>query len=343
MQNDPLTILRMNRKAALDLAAHTGKKSLEALLKSAAADLVERLAHVKAFGAGSGSFTAVQLELALKQIRDVTRSLKVAMKGLVLSQASTAADKSIGNLVAYMGAANKEFAGITEAPLPLKEIAMLSQAQTGARASALRRLATSGEEDAAPENVEEHRGKLGILDRYGVETVGVFEETLQKGLLTKKPWAEMRDEITSASPFLQQAPRFWAERIVRTETIGAYNRAGWEGIRTANEMLGDMVKILSATFDDRTGWDSYALHGQIRRSDEPFEWWEGKFQHPPNRPNDREIVVPHRIAWPLPKYLTWKSDAEVLKRYLMQRKKGRPPPRPRMTTIPLSKFGHDDD
>jgi len=182
----------------------------------------------------------------------------------------------------------------------------------------------------------------GVLTRYSSAVIEEFEGVLRRGMLTGKPWGDVRDELTSKSPFLQGSPKFWAERIVRTETMGAYNRAGWESIRAADDELGDMVKILSATFDDRTGWDSYQVHGQIRRVDEAFAWKGGLYQSPPNRPNDREVVVPHRVSWPIPAELAWRSDGEVAAAWKRDRRKGGPPPRPLMTTIPLALFGRSD-
>lgn len=122
-------------------------------------------------------------------------------------------------------------------------------------------------------------------------------------------------------------------------TMGGYNRAGWEATRAADDELGDMVKILCATFDDRTGWDSYQVHGQIRLPDQAFEWADGAYQHPPNRPNDREVVVPHRIAWPIPANLVPVGDDLVAAVYARQRKTGGPGPRPLMTTVDLGRFG----
>jgi hypothetical protein len=100
-----------------------------------------------------------------------------------------------------------------------------------------------------------------------------------------------------------------------------------------------VTKILCATFDSRTGSDSFAVHGQIRRPDEAFAWWEGLYQHPPNRPNDREIVLSHRTSWPIPAELAWRSDSEVAARWALEGRKGAPPPRPKMTTVPLDRFG----
>lgn len=329
----------MNRRAAADLAQKAGVAKTRAILKKAEQDLNQRLAKVKASRLGPDSYTAHQLQLTLAQVRDVTRTLTKDMKVVLVDQAGKAADLATQNLLRYMSAANKDFTGIAGMPLALNEALMLERAHSGAQSSVLNRLASSGEPNASPDDKEEHPAKQGILDRYGQATVEHFEGVLQQGLITNKPWGEMRDNLTQASPFLQAAPAFWAERIARTETQSTYNRANWESIRASEDMLGDMVKILAMTDDDRTGWDSYQVHGQIRRPEEAFEWKDGLYQHPPNRPNDREIVVPHRISWPLPPYLKWRTDEAVLKRYMMFRKTGSPGPRPRMTTVPLNRFG----
>lgn len=122
-------------------------------------------------------------------------------------------------------------------------------------------------------------------------------------------------------------------------TMAALNRSSWEGIRAADDELGDMVKILCATIDGRTGWDSLQVHGQIRRPDEAFEWNGGFYQNPPNRPNDREVVVPHRISWPIPDELHPRSDAEVVAAWQRDRRKGSPPARAERSTVPLDLFG----
>lgn len=117
-------------------------------------------------------------------------------------------------------------------------------------------------------------------------------------------------------------------------TMAAYNRAGHEVMRQAEDAVGKCVRILCAHFDDRTGWDSYQVHGQVRRMEEPFEDGEGRlYMVPPNRPNDREIVILHAVEWPLPEELLPKSDEEVLAAWMRQRKKGVPPPRPKMSTV----------
>lgn len=328
-KSDAITVLQRTRREADKTATTLGKKRLLKVLGRAQRDLNVRLRQAEGLqGVGKDSFTATQLRITLGQVEDVVSQLNRGVRGVVTDQAGIAADKSARGLVQYMETAERKFGAGRS--LPLTKVALVDAAVSGAEASALRRLASTKGDP---------RG-LSVLQRYGVKTIGLFENEMQQALVQGTPWAEVRANMVAQSPFLQQQPAHWAERIVRTETMAAYNRAGTESIQAANKVLGDMVRILSATFDNRTGWDSYQVHGQIRRPDEPFEWGFGyQYMDPPNRPNDREVVVPHRIAWPIPPQLMPVSDGEVADAWAREKRKGAPPPRPPMTTVPLEEFG----
>jgi hypothetical protein len=333
-------VLAQNRRGAIRMAQVKGVGVTREVLAAAARDLKKRIMKAEGLrGPGADSFTAVQMRAALRQVEQVTRDVAVGIRRNVLAVAGDAAEDAAGDTIEYMAKADAAFRGVGQ-PLALREALVMDRAQLGVRSSVLRRL-VEGPEEGMSEGPTTAR--MGILQRYGVETVGTFEKILQRGLLARKSWADMREDVTEASPFLRGAPAHWAARIVRTEVMGAYGKASWESVREADEQLGDMVKILSATFDLRTGADSYAVHGQIRRPDEPFESWYGYYMHPPNRPNDREIVVPHRISWELPEYLQWRDGAEVYARWRALGNKRAMPDRPEMTTVDLSLFGREDE
>lgn len=320
----PDSILREDRRRAQAAARDVGAARLRALLKRAQADLARRLREAEGLrGPGRESFTAVRARVLLRQVEEVLRALQPGMRSLLLTQAGEIADRRARDTVAYLRKAERLFTG-SSAPLPIREALVLDRATRGAEASALRRIASD----------PEHPSRPGVLDRYSAATIGKFEQELQLRALAGKPWAEVRDSLVEASPFLRGAPAHWAERIVRTEAMNASNAASLEAMREADDQLGGgTLKILCAAFDSRTAADSYAVHGQVRRLSEPFNDWTHAYAHPPNRSNDREVVVPHRIDWPIPPGLRPRSDGEVAARWRAEGRKGSPPPRPKMSTI----------
>jgi hypothetical protein len=341
--NDPAERLRLNREQAIKYArAASGKRVVE-LMKAARADLDKRIKTAEGLsGPGKGTFTATHARVAREQLTRVIVPLQRGLTKLIVEQSQITASSAVKGSLKYLADMDRKFTGIGAAAAPrLHEAMILDTVVSGMESSVLRRLATSGKPQSSMK--EPHKGKQGILDRYGMNVIGAFEKQLQLRFVGQKSWAEVRKAIIDESPFLTAKggsnANSWAERIVRTEVMAANNRANWETIGEADKVLGDAVKILAATFDDRTHADSYAVHGQIRRIDEPFESWFGAYMAPPNRPNDREIVVPHRLSWPLPPELAWISDGEIAAAWEREGRKGGIPPRPKMTTIPVDKFG----
>lgn len=322
---DPASVLRSSRERAVKLAGDSASKGMRDVLRRAERDLAARVVAIP--GPSATSFTAAQLQATLSQVRAVLADVvKPGMKGVVLDAGELAATQAAKDSVDYMQQAEDRFTGISQ-PLAIREAAVLDRARVGARSSILHRL--EGDPQRGP----------GILQRYGAGVVESFESILQQRFIQKMPWGEARERLTQASPFLQEMPGHWAERIVRTEVMGAHNRASLETFKEAEDQLGGMLKILCATFDDRTAADSYAVHGQIRRVSEAFDTWQGPVMTPPARPNDREVVVPHRMSWPLPANLQPRSSGEVQARWVMEGRKGPHPPIPKRSTVDVSLIG----
>jgi hypothetical protein len=136
------------------------------------------------------------------------------------------------------------------------------------------------------------------FSRYGALVVGEVEQAL--GRLSKgASWDEIRALVTKATA-KQTAGKAWmVERIVRTEAAHAYSSTAWKAMLEEDTPGDPMFKKLVAVHDKRTGKDSVMLDGQIRPVREMFfDAFHGfSYQHPPNRPNDREIVVPWRASY----------------------------------------------
>lgn len=319
---DPIAILKRDREQTLALANGVGVQNARKLLQRAADELEKRLEKTHP----TAEFTHARLTATLQQVRLSMKTLAPALGTTVQALGKTIAESSSRATVAYLSAAEKKFSGLAQ-PLALDTASLYHRAKSGSESSLLNRL--QGDKKKGP----------GILARYGDAVVQSFEDVLSQRLVQRKSWNEVREELVEQSPFLQGKPRYWAERIVRTESMFVQNRASFLAMEEADAQLGDAVKILSATFDDRTGSDSYAVHGQIRRVNEPFESWHGSYMHPPDRPNDREVVIPWRISWPLTPELKPKTDSEVAARWAYEKRKGSPPARPRLSTVPREQFG----
>jgi hypothetical protein len=326
---NPKQILERDKRSAVRAANVVGRKRMRKLLKRAETDLERRLQRARQLkGAGEAPFSTAQMKVTLAQVRAVMRELGPGMTDAVVKTGMKTAEEATKSTVRLLNAGERKYRGIVR-PLPLDTATILDRVRSHTESSILHRMRSDPK-------IEGHRG---VADRYSDNVVKQFESELQMRLVARQPWGQVRENIIKASPFLKGKPMHWAQRIVRTETMHSHNAASWQSMREANSMLGDMLKILSATFDDRTGADSYAVHGQVRRVNEDFESWFGKYMYPPNRPNDREVVVPHRMSWPIPPELEPMSDGDVESRWAEEGRKGAAPPRPEMSTVDRAKIG----
>lgn len=138
----------------------------------------------------------------------------------------------------------------------------------------------------------------GSFLRYGSLVVGDVERALGK-LALGASWDEVRALVAKATAEQTAGKSWMVERIVRTEAAHAYSAAAWRAMLEEDTPGSPMLKKLVAVHDLVTGKDSMLLDGQIRPVREPFfDEWNGRhYMHPPNRPNDREIVVPWRASY----------------------------------------------
>lgn len=157
----------------------------------------------------------------------------------------------------------------------------------------------------------EHDRSLLTRHREATQTwtksqIAAMEKKLAVGSLVGKSQHDMITEVAGAAGMLEDE-RWKAERIVRTEGLYGHNLVKWDAIkRTEKEIGRKLYKRLIETFDERTGDDSFLIHGQTVRVSKPFVWmrptrgggWvRESFMFPPNRPNDRATVIPWDPEW----------------------------------------------
>lgn len=92
-------------------------------------------------------------------------------------------------------------------------------------------------------------------------------------------------------------------RIARTELHNAHGMAKLRSLQRLDEAQGGWMKRLYHPLDSRTADDSKALLAQdpVIPINEPFRFtWRGAtriFMSPPDRPNDRSVLLPFRTSW----------------------------------------------
>ena len=225
-------------------------------------------------GAGSRVWTPAAARAVVDRLRRMLVRL-VAQLGAALGKALTsAAATSLADAALFFETGDRALLGHV---LPLRPVAP-TPAQIG--------LAREGVFKAS-------------LGRFGALLVHAVEGAAVATVLLGKPHRAGVDHVALALRRTAAAHAWELQRIAETEASAAYNAAQLE-VLLAQDVPGDrMMKRLVATFDSRTGRDSVLLHGQVRPVREPFfDSHRGHFyMAPPNRPNDRELMVGHRPAW----------------------------------------------
>lgn len=138
------------------------------------------------------------------------------------------------------------------------------------------------------------------IDTYTKKFRDHIQRELTQAVLTGEPSTRLINRILDEWA-LQD---FQVLRIVRTELHNVYNMSKNEGmLKTRNDSIPDLKKTLIHPMDGRTGEDSKlaARSKLIVDIDKSFSYtWNGTnrvFFAPPDRPNDRSILVPYRDEW----------------------------------------------
>lgn len=265
------------QRAQLDALTAEQSRKLLALLKATRQDLRDRISE-----AGSGAFASARVRLVSAQVELAIADLERRMRsqlGELGASAYTLAAKHLAAQLATFG----DLAGTPTPPLSIGRVVALQDEVL------LQRYAVS-------------------VRTYGADLIQRAQASLAQSALEQVAWGEMEKRLAGVNGVFAQdygggvaaktGKQSRGERIVRTETMNAYSRAHLLGSQEMDAQDPGYLKQLVATFDARTGADSVFVHGQIRELDKPFRDNAGRlYMHPPNRPNDREVVVLVRPEW----------------------------------------------
>ena len=265
-------IVDANRSKAEKLFnGRQAKKNLIRLLARADRELSAQLDEMKRRGPAYRPWTQADTEATLAIVREQLGVMAPGFKALLNANAERARELGAKGTVQLLEHFEQTMPG-TIRPLSIEGA---SQLLSG---TVLSRHASS-------------------VARYGAMTIASIQRELAVGALINRTFDEMATRLQREQPLLSR--RYFAERVVRTECMSAYNAGHLDEIaaqRAGN--FPDLEKKLIETFDKRTGQDSYKAHGQIRKPEEMFVDGNGRqYLHPPGRPNDRGVVVPWRREW----------------------------------------------
>lgn len=273
--------VRAQAEAVVALEDRSGRRTLVRLLRSlreADSRLTQRMHRIASMSGGAEStFTGAQASMYRTQIREVIAQVQHGLLGHVTRASEHAIRESLDHATGTIARLEEAFTGIATT-VRLREASLFEGMVSGASASLLRR---------------HERSAVS----YGHQLLGGIEREMAQGMLTGATQHEVVERIVERAGFGREAWRAW--RIVRTETAYAYAETQAQSIAALREDFPDMRRVIVASFDSRTAWDSVVVHGQVRRIDEPFTDGVGRvYLNPPGRPNDREVTIPWRPTWP---------------------------------------------
>lgn len=162
-----------------------------------------------------------------------------------------------------------------------------------------------------------HHNQLRDVSSKGIQS-GISQAIHKQldGMRVDFEQHKIRDVLAKIEETTEE--NWWqVERLVRTECASAYNAGANDALMAAGQEIPELRSrwtemvsdITGVPFDKRVGVDSIVLHGQVARpgmnftmpSDPRVSQYSGKsWVHPPNRPNDRSVLVPWMPGWGIP-------------------------------------------
>ncbi len=300
-------------RARLDrLIDRRGVDGLKEMYDDAIAGLTQKLNALVAAGRDD-TMTAYQMRLLLGQAKLGVAQIMQRMTGALGEASEDVQVDALRGIIDDIARLEQQFTG-AEITLPVEEAATFRGVIDANRTSLLQAHASS-------------------MARYGAALVDSMEGELSKSLLLGETAAEAVQRINDVGGL-----EWWqGERIVRTELAWAYNATHATAISESAKEFPDLMmrwqEFVSdddyAPLDKRVGVDSIAMHGQVAppggrftmppdaphadadgNTDVPDSLVGKSWTHPPNRPNDRAVLVPWRPDWGIPGW-EWKDGARV--------------------------------
>ncbi len=270
---DALTVTKLiqnNIRKVVQLEESEAKKLL-IIYTDVRRELVDRLSR-----ATEGSFTEQTLRITLVQVEAGMQALTRRLKQQFTNSVNDVSESSIKDLTLEIELFSEFFEGAVQ-PINLDAVFITA--------------------DARNFLFNQHQTSI---EAYGQDVLRNVARGLTQSLLAKDTLGQV---VIKLNKFMM-VEEFKLQRLARTELHNVYNLAKLQGMRQIKEeTIPDLKKTLIHPIDSRTGDDSKKLKklNPIVSIDKPFRFtFKGKlrvFMVPPDRPNDRAILVPYRKVW----------------------------------------------
>lgn len=284
-----LQIVQLHRRQLFGLIELRGVKRMHKLYGESQRELEGKLAGLRRAGRGE-TFRAHHLRAVLAQVADAARGFEGDLEQHLRRTGSMATVLAPRHVLGTVSRMEEHFGR----PTPI-----VQAAQAAVVAGVDRRVSPS------------LLGKFSTsVKSYGRDAILNIQGHLSRSIVQGESVDEAVDRVTGATGLFERQ-RWRADRIVRTEMSYSYGVAAQASMEELRRPVPKLMKRLVATHDDREGDDSKQLDGQTVPVEKPFVWvvknGRGvptgkvvKYMQPPNRPNDRECVIPWMEGWAVP-------------------------------------------
>lgn len=246
-------------------------KKMLSSFKEVRRELQDRLLTVR-----GGSFTQQHLRIVLMQVEAVISALNSRMKDDMNSSIEILGERGVNDLVTEIDKFSKHFEG-AEIPLNLDAIAIAMES------------------------------KNFLINKYQ-SSIDAYSQALRQqitqGVTNSMIMGDSLSDVVSDIGQFFIGEEWKIQRIARTELHGMYNLAKQQGMENVQEnYFPDLKKALFHPMDQRTGDDSKLANrlNLVVSVDKPFKYkYKGQmrvYMTPPDRANDRSIMVPYREVW----------------------------------------------
>jgi hypothetical protein len=222
------------------------------------------------------TFTEAKLETILRQLEIGIEALEARMRNDLVEASTFIQEQGLEDAVKEVNSLEKKYNGVNQL-VPLESILA-----------------------SVDPNTYLFNNYTSSIQSYNQDLRAGMQNVLTQGLIQRKSLTQ----VVADMEMLMRSDTWKVQRIVRTELHQIYNVSKMSGFgEIKKQFVPDLKKSLVHPMDDRTAEDSKELAAKnpIIDIDKPFvQHYNGKrltFMAPPNRPNDRAILIPYRESY----------------------------------------------